>query len=168
MSVLLNSVLVIRRGMFVLVAAIAVAGLVAMPGCGDRDVVREPVIEYTTRAIITQLPTIHEPDLLYARHEAIPEFRNTSGRYGMNVMVMPFPLPPSGVSIDGLTVGDQVVIRFAVTYSADFSSLKGYVARSIERLPEGTVLDFTPLEQIEGFDPETGTVGGSDRPDAGE
>lgn len=164
---------VVRFVAFGLLVALGGAGVLGLSGCRDRAA--EPavgtdagtaVIEYTTRAIITKLPTVAEPDQLFARHEAIPEYRQTSGQYGMDVMVMPFPLPDSGVSIEGLTVGDAVAIRFAVTYSADFSSLKGYVVRSIERLPEGTELDFTRLAEIEGFDPETGGVGAGE--DGGE
>lgn len=159
------------RGTLGLLAAATIAATLALPGCKDSE--PDPavagdagtaVIEYTTRAILTRLPTATEPNELLARHEAIPEYRQTSGRFGMNVMTMPFPLPPTGVSIEGLTVGDAVEIRFAVTYSADYSALKGYVVRSIERLPEGTELDFTPLAELPGFDPETGTVGEPDAP----
>jgi len=157
-----------RRTAAAFITMAIAAAAVGLTACKDRE--PQPavtgdagtaVIEYTTRAILTRLPTATEPDELLARHEAIPEYRQTSGRYGMNVMTMPFPLPSSGVSLEGLTVGDPVEIRFAVTYSADYSSLKGYVVRSIERLPADTELDFTPLAEIEGFDPETGMVGGT-------
>lgn len=131
---------------------------VGLQGC-EKKPAPDPVVEYTVRGILTNLPSVNEPSQIYARHEAIPEFRQASGQFGMSAMTMPFPLPATGVSLDGLTVGDVVKIRFAVTYSADFKSLQGYVVRSIERLPEGTDLDFTPLDELPGFDPATGRVG---------
>jgi hypothetical protein len=104
------------------------------------------------------LRSLTEPNQIYVRHEAIPEYRQTSGRFGMDVMTMPFPLPEQGVSLEGFSVGDPVRVRFAVTYSQDYASLRGYVVTALERLPAETELDFTTLGQLEGFDPSTGRV----------
>ncbi|MGP1345477.1 MAG: hypothetical protein ACTS3F_02250 [Phycisphaerales bacterium] len=152
--------------------AALVVGVVA--GCSDKsgdasgsgEVVAsgDRVVEYTVRGVLTRLPSAAEPDMLYARHEAIPEYRKIDGSYGMDVMTMPFPLPEGGLSLEGLSVGDPVRLVFAVTYGAEFDSLRGYVLESIERLPAETVLDFTHLEALPGFDRATGRIA----PDGGD
>lgn len=143
----------------------AIAALpVLLTGCGESSppasanestgapqAAREGVVvdTYTVRGIVTSVPSDDNPmSGFQARHEAIPGFRSQGGEVGMNVMNMAFPLV-EGVDLGGIGVDDIVSITFTVDYDEVNDRLLGFRATSIERLPDGTELDFTPLSTPE-------------------
>lgn len=98
------------------------------------------VFEYTVRGIVAQLPgPMNE---FAVRHEAIPEFRNPNGSLGMNTMQMEFPLGDNIILAEDITPGDPVEMTFVVEYG----DAPRYYAAVVTKLPEDTVLDFSPLE----------------------
>ena len=98
---------------------------------------------HTVRGEIVRLPDPPGSEI-YVRHEAIPEFRDLTGkRVGMSSMTMPFS-PAPGVDLAGLAVGDRVELDLEVRWKAAERPLR--VTR-IERLPAGTRLEFDPAPQ---------------------
>jgi Cu/Ag efflux protein CusF len=74
-------------------------------------------------------------------HQAIPEFVGREGAVaGMESMAMPFTVAP-GVSLEGIEEGDPVAFRFEVRWEGQPTLL----VTSLEPLPPGTVIDFSPL-----------------------
>lgn len=114
---------------------------------------------FETRARITQLPGTDEFGMtqqLLAQHEAVPDYPNPDGSTGMNVMTMPFWPPattpdiheqrlPADLDLEGIAVGDAVLITWEVQIDRASRAPLGYYALSVEKLPDGTELDFTPL-----------------------
>lgn len=143
-----------RLGLTLIAAALA-AGLAS---CKERaeepseDQIRSEfeaevwkVAEYTVRGEVVAMPTADEA--MQIRHEAIPDFKGPD-KMGMDVMVMPFPFA-EGVSIEGIEVGDKVMLTFSVDYEDGWSPLEHRVIRYKE-LPADTELDFTPLPKEPG------------------
>jgi Cu/Ag efflux protein CusF len=95
---------------------------------------------YTVRGEITQLPAPdREGSELMVRHEPMPEFKNAKGEVvGMGAMTMPFPLA-EGVSLEGLSVGDEVSLTFEVQFEPSTS----FQTTQITKLPADTELDFS-------------------------
>ena len=76
-----------------------------------------PAKTYTVNGRIEQLPDpAVKGSMLTVHHEDIPGFVSREGKVvGMNSMSMPFP-PAPGVSLEGLTVGDEVELTFEVRW----------------------------------------------------
>jgi len=76
-----------------------------------------PAMVYTVNGRIEQLPdTAVKGSMLQVHHEDIPGFVSREGKVvGMNAMTMPFP-PAPGVSLQGLSVGDEVELTFEVRW----------------------------------------------------
>ncbi len=125
--------------------------ILVLPACGGEEAeeasgeaVEARTAVYETRGIVQSLPAEGEPASEFrVRHEAIPDFRPTwtSDDLGMNAMVMPFP-PREGVSIESLSIGDIVRLRFEVRYDAATGQITGYEATEITKLPPETELEF--------------------------
>jgi Cu/Ag efflux protein CusF len=115
-------------------AILAILGI----GCGDGDT--PEVARHTVRAEIVKLPDPPGSEV-FLRHEAIPDFRDATGRtVGMTTMTMPFALGP-GVRLDGYAPGDRIEVDFEVRWSGSGDPLR--IVR-VERLPPGTRLEFDP------------------------
>jgi Cu/Ag efflux protein CusF len=104
-----------------------------------------PDATYTTRAVIEQLPEAGKPQTqLRCHHEAVDDFKNAEGKVvGMSAMVMDFP-PAKGVSLDGLKVGDKVLM----TWSVWWEHTPNWLAMKIVKLPDDTVLEFRAKKPI--------------------
>jgi len=103
------------------------------PAAGQATVRR-----YTVRGAIERLPDPKGPIReMMLHHEAIDDFVDTSGQVvGMDSMVMPFPVAAS-VSLDGLAVGDEVEVVFAIDWSRS-----SFQVERLGKLPKGTPLQF--------------------------
>lgn len=101
-------------------------------GAGDVQV-------YEVRGQVTALPDPSDPlSNLRLRHEAVADFVGMDGEVvGMESMNMPFPVA-EGLSLEGLEVGDPVTFTLEVDWDGD----PAYRVTRIERLPEGTELDW--------------------------
>jgi Cu/Ag efflux protein CusF len=115
-------------------------GLLA--GCSGESSESSPdtvVHSYSARGRIVQLPDPSNPaSELSIHHEAISDFQLGDGTPApMGAMTMPFP-PKEGVSLQGLSVGDVVEFGFEVQWQPS----PGMSLTVINKLPEGTVLDF--------------------------
>jgi hypothetical protein len=115
----------IRNGIVTICVMGVLTTLVAVgKNCGEsprKEVLRPastiPVRSYTTRGIIEAMPAKDRPGTQFiVQHEEIPDFMGSDGRIGMKKMAMPFPLG-EGVTLDGLGVGDHVVIDFTVDWN---------------------------------------------------
>lgn len=88
-----------------------------------------PVRSYTVEGVIEAMPRPDRPGTqLIILHEEIADFVASDGRVGMKKMAMPFPVGP-GVTLDGLSVGDPVVVRF----TTDWNATPAYWITSITR-----------------------------------
>lgn len=77
-----------------------------------------PAAAYEVAGEIVRLPTAERPEIVL-RHDAVPGFRDESGKVvGMDAMTMPFALAP-GVALDGLAAGDNVAFTLEVRWSDD-------------------------------------------------
>lgn len=104
----------------------------------------EPDAVYRVRGKVEQVPDPSKPmSEFIVRHEPIDDFRNPDGSLGMDTMSMPFPLATSA-SLDGIGAGDAVEIEFAVWSKP---GTRGYEARRVVKLPDGTVLRFGPARR---------------------
>jgi hypothetical protein len=120
------------------------------PGCAkkeskDPDKAAEAAIRrhrYTVRGAIVALPTPQQD--LVVRHEAMPHFVAENGVMGMDTMSMDFPTV-EGLALEGFKPGDPVEMDFEVDFDVVTGKLLGYRATAVRPLPEGTMLDFTPL-----------------------
>jgi hypothetical protein len=101
----------------VIAAALSIA-CVGASGVGFAD----EVYHYTVRGEVRALPGAgHARNEIVVKHEAIPEYRDETGKVvGMDAMTMPFYLAP-GVSADGLKVGDKVELSLESTVSPRFT-----------------------------------------------
>lgn len=92
---------------------------------------------YTVRGEVVQVKDEPSGRTLLVRHEAIPDFVNSSGeRVGMSAMVMPFQVGPAVRDVE-LKPGDRVRLRFAVDWKVNAMEIE-----SIEQLPASTALVF--------------------------
>ena len=111
---------------------------VIVAACGG-DARSAPGRTYTVRGLIRQLPAAGRPGSeLLIHHEPIPDFVDAKGRtVGMDAMSMPFPVSDPTL-LDGLAVGDRVELDLHVAWDGS----PPVAIERIERLPEGTRLDF--------------------------
>jgi hypothetical protein len=123
------------------VASIAAAALLTfLPGACRSERPRRvdaSAPRYTVRGEVVQVDDTASGRSLLVRHEAIPDFVDSSGaRVGMQAMIMPFQV---GRAVDGADVkpGDRVRLRFAVDWSVHTMEVE-----EIERLPADTALVF--------------------------
>ncbi|HYD43298.1 MAG TPA: copper-binding protein [Anaeromyxobacter sp.] len=127
-------------------ASIAAAALLAFPAGACR---KEPerrvdpsAPRYTVRGEVVQVDDTASGRSLLVRHEAIPEFVDSSGaRVGMQAMIMPFQV---GRGVEGAEVkpGDRVRLKFAVDWKVHTMEVE-----EIERLPADTALVFEKKER---------------------
>jgi hypothetical protein len=131
---------------------LALCAMVAfVPACSRE---REPAptvrtAEYEVRGRITDLPREGSPASdLRVYHESMPSFRHTwpaddgvTPKMGMGSMDMNFP-PAEGLSLEGVAIGDAVVLTFEVDYRIEDGTIASYRTTSIERLPDGVTLDL--------------------------
>ncbi|MFA7237973.1 MAG: copper-binding protein [Phycisphaeraceae bacterium] len=123
-----------KRRMNAMLAAMMLATMsltAGMIGCSDRSPpeAASPPPEaaskgasarsYTVRGEIVQLPGAGSVDSqMLIRHEAIPDFVDDQGKVvGMMSMTMPFPVA-TGVSLEGLKVGDAIQFTFELDWKA--------------------------------------------------
>jgi Cu/Ag efflux protein CusF len=119
----------------ILVLAVAAA-------CGGGQAATPADGVYTVRAEIVRLPAADGGEL-YLRHEEIPDFRGRDGkRSAMMSMTMPFNVE-DGVELESFGNGDRVVADFEVRWQ----DRRPLLVTQIERLPDGTRLDFDPAPQ---------------------
>ncbi len=79
--------------------------------------------------VIEAMPKPDRPGTqLIILHEEIADFVASDGRVGMKKMAMPFPIGP-GVTLDGLSVGDSVMVQF----TTDWNATPAYWITSITR-----------------------------------
>ena len=114
---------------------------------------REPSVRPETYRVRAQVRQVPAPDAargeILVRHEAIPSFKNEDGEVvGMDTMSMPFPLADQAL-VDGLAPGDRIVMDFEVSWHGG----NPLEVTAIEKLPEGTRLDFEAAPEPE--DPGT-------------
>ncbi len=126
-------------------ASIVLAALLAvLPGACRREQPRRvdpSAPRYTVRGEVVQVDDTASGRSLLVRHEAIPDFVDSSGaRVGMQAMIMPFQV---GRAVDGADVkpGDRVRLRFAVDWTANSMEVE-----ELERLPADTALVFDKME----------------------
>lgn len=126
-------------------ASIAAAALLAfLPGACRKDPpprVDPSAPRYTVRGEVVQVDDTSAGRSLLVRHEAIPDFVDSSGaRVGMQAMIMPFQV---GRSVEGADVkpGERIRLRFAVDWKVHTMQVE-----SIERLPPDTALVFEKLK----------------------
>jgi hypothetical protein len=127
-------------------APLAAAALLAfLPGACRKEEQRRvdpSAPRYTVRGEVVQVDDTSSGRALMVRHEAIPEFVDSSGaRVGMQAMVMPFQV---GRTVEGADVkpGDRIRLRFAVDWKVHAMEVE-----SIERLPPDTDLVFGTHER---------------------
>lgn len=100
---------------------------------------------YVVRGEVRRVPNPSDPAAEFVvRHEAIPHYRASGGKLGMNTMAMPFPVA-AGLSLDEVKVGDKVEVTFEVEYNVEQDRPIAYRATLVQKLPDDTQLDFTPL-----------------------
>ncbi len=107
-----------------------------LSGCSEAE---KPAGEtYRVRGVIVSLPAAGNPvSELRIHHEAIPTFINKDGRMeGMGAMTMPFT-PATGVSLDGLEVGDKVVFTLRMNFATNRSEVAEF-----SELSQDTELNF--------------------------
>lgn len=119
-----------------------------LAGCGGRDVDSGESVQatdvqrYEVRGIVRQLPGPGGQELMI-RHEAIPDFVNSSGEaVGMDAMTMGFPVADE-VDVSAFAPGDSVGFVFEVRWGG----APPLQLTSMEELPPGTVLDFGKGDQ---------------------
>lgn len=141
-------------------AAILIAApcAILLPGCSDSE---EPdtqttapapdesesirTDQYVVRGEVVRLPSAAEPAAEFmVRHEAIPHYRASGSKLGMNTMTMPFPVGPD-LSLEGVQVGDKIELTFEVRFDTEKDRPIAYHATEVLKLPPETVLDFSPL-----------------------
>ncbi len=143
----------------VLTALLVALGASAPPGCAQKsDESAQTSTEasenirrdlYVVRGEVRRVPIAGEPAAEFVvHHEAIPHYRASEGRLGMNVMSMPFPLAP-GLSLEGVSIGDKVEVTFEVEFDTEKDQPVAYRATKVELLPSETELNFTPLPRPE-------------------
>lgn len=116
-------ILVVLSICVVVGAAIGVLAL-RKPPAETQPVERTP---YTVDGVIHALPDVHGE--MWIVHEAIPEFKDGTGKIvGMGAMNMGFHLA-DGVSLEGLEVGDPVTFTFDVWWEPE----TGWELTSIQR-----------------------------------
>jgi len=127
-------------------ASIAGAALLAfLPGACREERPRQvdpSAPRYTVRGEVVQVDDTSSGRSLLVRHEAIPDFVDSSGaRVGMQAMIMPFQVGPS---VEGADVkpGDRLRLRFAVDWKVHTMEVE-----AIERLPPDTALVFGKKER---------------------
>ena len=99
-------------------AALVFALVSAVVACAPREQApAAPPQRYEVRGEIVGLPSVGSREVMM-KHEAIPGFRDDTGKVvGMEGMTMPFTLA-EGVSTDGLAPGDAVVFTLEVDWSS--------------------------------------------------
>jgi hypothetical protein len=102
---------------------------------------------YEVRGQLVELPDPEDPlSSFIVHHEAIDDFRNMEGEIqGMDSMTMPFPLADD-VSLEGVSVGDRVVMDLVVDWEAD----PVIQVTRVEKLDADTELDFRGARPGEG------------------
>lgn len=82
--------------------------LLAAMGCGGKPAASTaPAQSYVVHGEVVRLPDARDRAITI-RHEAVPGFRDESGKVvGMEAMTMPFAIAP-GVSTSGLAPGDRI------------------------------------------------------------
>jgi Cu/Ag efflux protein CusF len=140
-------------------AALALSlSVAALAGCSERE---EPeaqsapaapdasetirVDQYVVRGEVVRLPDPSNPAAEFmVRHEAIPHYRSSGSKQGMNTMTMPFPVAAE-LSLEGIAIGDKVELTFEVRFDTEKDSPVSYEATEVVKLPAETELDFSPL-----------------------
>lgn len=116
----------------------------------------DTAIVYEVRGQLVELPDPEDPlSSFIVHHEAIDNFRNMEGEIqGMDSMTMPFPLADD-ISLEGVSVGDRVVMDLVVDWEAD----PVIQVTRVEKLAPDTELDFRsarPDDEGGGGDSEEG------------
>jgi len=106
---------------------------------GREPPARTPDATYTVRGEVETLPTAGDKRTEFrVHHEAIDDFKNSSGKVvGMNAMTMDFP-PAKGVDLSNLKKGDKVSLTFSVWWGGS----PPWLLMKIEKLPGDTKLVF--------------------------
>ena len=99
-------------------AALALALASAFVACAPQEKApAAPAQRYEVRGEIVGLPSVGSREVMM-KHEAIPGFRDDTGKVvGMEGMTMPFTLG-EGVSTDGFAAGDPVQFTLEVDWTS--------------------------------------------------
>jgi Cu/Ag efflux protein CusF len=123
----------------ILIALIATATACGDSSTGTASVEGQPAPDpdvYRVRGEVTEMP-VDAGDMMYIRHEAIPDFKGASGPVqGMDSMIMGFR-PAEGVSLDGVEVGTKIAFVLEITWGSE----PRQEIRDVEILPPETELD---------------------------
>ncbi len=125
-------------------AIVAVCTALVLAACGRPPAPPAgPVESYAMRGEIVRLP-VAETREIAIRHEAVPDFRDESGKVvGMEAMTMPFSLGReiSDSALAGLKPGDRIAFTLEMRWQDPREIAR--ISR-IDRLPEGTALAWDP------------------------
>lgn len=112
--------------------------VLVLAGCAAKAPTPPPR-SYEVRGLVRQVPEAGRPGTqLLIHHEAVPDFVDAEGRSVlMQAMTMPFPVAEPGLAAK-LAVGDKVLFELVV----DWGASPPMAIKRIEKLPDGTVLDF--------------------------
>ncbi len=123
---------------------------IAAAGCSPQG--RAPTVaveSYSMRGEIVRLPPPGTREIA-VRHEAVPDFRDESGKVvGMGAMTMPFTLAPE-VSLSGLAPGDRISFTLEMRWkeTRDIARIAG-----LEKLPAETKLSWEEPAAPESISP---------------
>lgn len=133
-----------RDRMWMALFLIALIALIAATACGgsstgtgsiDAEPAPDPDV-YRVRGEVTEMP-VEAGDMMYMRHEAIPDFKGASGQVqGMDSMIMGFR-PAEGASLEGVEVGTKIAFVLEITWGSE----PRQEIRDVEILPPETELD---------------------------
>ncbi|GAB4547921.1 MAG: hypothetical protein Tsb0013_08110 [Phycisphaerales bacterium] len=125
----------------------------------DFDTQLPKIHTFQTRGQVTQLPDVLDAPLKI-RHEAVPDFPNPDGSMGMNTMTMQFwpeatnpeftphlERIPDDLDLEGFEVGDKVLVTWEYQQDRATNGVVAYYAIKLEKLPDDTELDWTPLNR---------------------
>jgi hypothetical protein len=124
----------------------------------DFDAQLPKTVTFETRGQVVALPSMTED--FKVRHEVVPDFPNPDGSMGMNTMTMPFwPATsnanfdphreriPADLDLEGIEVGDKVMITWEYQRDRATNQPISWYAVKVEKLPDDTELDFTPMQR---------------------
>ena len=124
-------------------AIVAIAAIVTVSCSRPPEAPAVTVESYAMRGEVVRLPAAGSREMAI-RHEAVPDFRDETGKVvGMEAMTMPFTLV-QGVGIDALAPGDKIAFTLEMRWRDPREIAR--ISR-VERLPAGTLLSWEkPLD----------------------
>jgi Cu/Ag efflux protein CusF len=115
----------------------ALSLLLLLSACAEKA--PAPPETYEIAGEVVRLPAAGDRQIV-VKHEAIPGFKDESGKVvGMEAMTMPFAVA-EGVSLDGLAPGDKVEFTLEVRWASDKEPVR------IVRLAESALIHSMDME----------------------